>query len=65
MNWLNFINKKKKMANHSLSIENCLIQVRAQLQTEGIKLWLAPYYLDGIGPVDVELEVKFSINSSF
>lgn len=46
------------MANHSLTIENCLIQVRSSLQAEGIKLWLEPYYLQDIGPVDSEIEVK-------
>lgn len=46
------------MANFTLSIENCLIQVRARLQEEGIKLWLEPYYFEGIGAVDAELEVK-------
>lgn len=46
------------MASMSLSIENCLIQVRARLQEEGVKLWLAPYYVDGIGAVDAELEVQ-------
>lgn len=45
------------MAN-SLSIDNCLIQVRSCLQEEGIKLWLEPYYVQGIGPVDAELEVN-------
>lgn len=48
------------MENHSLSIENCLIQVRACLQEEGIKLWLEPYYSEGIGPNDTELEVRFN-----
>lgn len=42
----------------SLSIDNILIQVRSKLQDEGIKLWLLPYYLEGIGPVDTELEVS-------
>lgn len=44
------------MAN-GLSIDNCLIQVRARLQDEGIKLWLEPYYFEGVGPNDTELEV--------
>lgn len=44
------------MAN-GLSIDNCLIQVRSRLQDEGIKLWLEPYYIQGIGPVDAEMEV--------
>lgn len=48
----------KKMAG-SLSIDNCLIQVRSCLQEEGIKLWLEPYYVQGIGPVDLELEVNY------
>lgn len=48
------------MSSNSLSIENCLIQVRACLQSENIKLWLEPYYVQGIGPVDAELEVRFS-----
>lgn len=42
----------------SLSIDNCLIQVRSCLQDQNIKLWLEPYYDQGIGPVDSELEVK-------
>lgn len=42
----------------SLPIENILIQVRAKLQNEQIKLWLPPYYEEGIGPVDAELEVR-------
>lgn len=41
----------------SLPIENILIQVRAKLQNEQIKLWLPPYYEEGIGPIDSELEV--------
>lgn len=45
------------MAN-GLSIDNCLIQVRSRLQEEGIKLWLEPYYVQGIGPNDTELEVS-------
>lgn len=53
------------MANHSLTIENCLIQVRSTLQSEGIKLWLEPFYLQDIGPVDSEIEVRilFSFNN--
>lgn len=53
------------MANHSLSIENCLIQVRSCLQEQGIKLWLPPYYLEGIEPVDSELEVLIFIYQIF
>lgn len=45
------------MAN-GLSIDNCLIQVRSRLQEENIKLWLEPYYVQGIGPNDTELEVN-------
>lgn len=45
-----------KMAN-GLSIDNCLIQVRSCLQEEGIKLWLEPYHIEGIGTVDSEMEV--------
>lgn len=48
------------MAN-SLPIENVLIQVRAKLQTEQIKLWLPPYYEEGIGPIESELEVRIPI----
>ncbi|XP_055305346.1 NEDD8 ultimate buster 1 [Sitodiplosis mosellana] len=43
------------MAN-GLSIDNCLIQVRSRLQEEGIKLWLEPYHVEGIGSNDTELE---------
>lgn len=45
------------MAN-GLSIDNCLIQVRSRLQEEGIKLWLEPYYVPGVGSNDTELEVS-------
>lgn len=45
------------MASSSLNIDNILIQTRCCLQSEGIKLWLEPYYLEGIGPNDAELEV--------
>lgn len=44
----------------SLSIDNCLIQVRSSLQGENIKLWVQPYYVEGIGPIDSELEVNIS-----
>lgn len=43
--------------SRNLSIENILIRVRSQLQSEGIKLWLEPYHVAGIGPVESELEV--------
>lgn len=49
----------------SLPIENVLIQVRAKLQSEHIKLWLPPYYEEGIGPVDSELEVSASGRNTF
>lgn len=46
------------MANSfGILIDNCLIQVRACLQGENIKLWLEPYYMQSIGPVDEEMEV--------
>lgn len=41
-----------------LRIENVLIQVRGKLNEEGIKLWLSPYYEEGIGSNDAELEVS-------
>lgn len=48
------------------SIDNCLIQVRSCLQDEGIKLWLEPYYIQGIGSVDSEMEViLFKKNFNF
>lgn len=40
-------------------IENCLIQTRCYLQSQGIKLWLPPYYEEDIGPIESELEVIF------
>lgn len=40
------------------NIENVLIQVRAKLLENGIKLWLPPYYVEDIGSVDAELEVS-------
>lgn len=42
------------------NIENVLIQARAKLLENGIKLWLPPYYVEGIGAVDAELEVSVS-----
>lgn len=42
----------------SLQIENILVQVRSRLQDGGVKLWIEPYYVEGIGPVDNELEVS-------
>lgn len=38
-------------------IDNIIIQVRARLQTMGIKLWLEPYYYDEVGCVEEEIEV--------
>lgn len=49
----------------SLSIENVLIQVRAKLQENGIKLWLSPYYSDEIGPNEAELEVSVLFTKNF
>lgn len=40
-------------------IDNCLIQTRSYLQSQGVKLWLTPYYEEGIGPIESELEVVF------
>lgn len=42
----------------SLQIENILVQVRSRLQDGGVKLWIEPYYVEGFGPVDSELEVS-------
>lgn len=41
-----------------LKIENILMQVRSKLQENGVKLWLTPYYEEGIGPIDDEIEVR-------
>jgi hypothetical protein len=40
-----------------LNLENILVQLRDVLNSNGIKLWLEPYYVDG--PVDSELEVCY------
>ncbi|XP_075156008.1 NEDD8 ultimate buster 1 [Haematobia irritans] len=37
-------------------IDNIIIQVRARLQALSIKLWLEPYYYDGVGCVEDEIE---------
>uniref|UniRef100_A0A1I8NVK4 UBA domain-containing protein n=1 Tax=Stomoxys calcitrans TaxID=35570 RepID=A0A1I8NVK4_STOCA len=37
-------------------IDNIIIQVRARLQALAIKLWLEPYYYDGVGCVEDEIE---------
>lgn len=39
-------------------IDNIIIQVRARLQMLGIKLWLEPYYYEGVGCVEEEIEVS-------
>lgn len=44
-----------------LNIENVLVQIRARLLQNGIKLWLAPYYIENIGPVDSEMKVSIVI----
>lgn len=41
------------------SIENSLTQVKIFLNVEKIKLWLEPYYTEGIGPNERELAVSF------
>lgn len=41
----------------NLRIDNVLIQVRSKLQEDGVKLWLSPYYEEGIGSNDDEIEV--------
>lgn len=43
----------------NLRIENVLIQVKSKLleKDNRISLWLRPYYVEGIGPVDEEIEV--------
>lgn len=42
-----------------LRIENILIQVKSQLQSDKIKLWLAPYYEDdGGGVCESAIEVS-------
>lgn len=40
-------------------IDNILIQVRAKLKDNNIKLWLEPYYFAEIGSNDDEIEVRF------
>ncbi|XP_061396692.1 NEDD8 ultimate buster 1 [Musca vetustissima] len=37
-------------------IDNIIIQVRARLQALAIKLWLEPYYYEGVGCVEDEIE---------
>ncbi|KAJ6638174.1 NEDD8 ultimate buster 1 [Pseudolycoriella hygida] len=39
-----------------LRIDNVLMQVKGKLQENRVKLWLSPYYEDGIGAVDDEIE---------
>lgn len=59
-------NKRKQRyqsAMGDLRIENVLIQVRGKLNEDSIKLWLSPYYEEGIGSNDSELEVRLSISS--
>lgn len=50
----------KKMGSKSLYLDDCLNQVRCRLRLEGIQLWKPPYYMEGIGPIESELEV-FSV----
>lgn len=37
-------------------VENIIIQVRARLQEQQIKLWLEPYYFQDIGVIEIELD---------
>lgn len=48
----------------STYVDNYMIQTRCCLQSEGIKLWLPPYYIEGIGSIDSELQVfiTFSVH---
>lgn len=42
-----------------LRITSILQQVKSKLQENGIKLWLAPYYVDGIeSNADIEVCVR-------
>lgn len=43
-----------------LKTEDVLLQIRSKLQSDDIKLWLEPYYYEGIGPSDEELAVRIS-----
>lgn len=46
-------------------IDNIIIQVRARLQSMGIKLWLEPYYYDEVGCVEDEIEVNITNDKIF
>lgn len=39
-------------------IENIFNQVRARLQSQGIKLWEEPYYSDGLGSIEASIDVS-------
>lgn len=43
--------------SHELSLENVLIQVREYLNTNQVKLWQEPYFVDNY-PNESEIEVK-------
>lgn len=51
-----------KMSN-SLKIENVLIQIRSLLNADKIKLWLMPYYDEQLGACEVELEVRYLLQT--
>lgn len=42
-----------------LKTEDILMQIRSKLQNDNIKLWLEPYYYEGIGSSEEELGVSF------
>lgn len=44
-----------------LKTEDVLLQIRSKLQSDDIKLWLEPYYFEGIGPSDEEIQVIWII----
>jgi len=39
-------------------LDNIFIQVRARLQSEGVKLWEEPYYSEDLGSIEGALEVQ-------
>lgn len=46
-------------------IEEVLIRLRSKLNEDQIKLWLPPYYLEGAGTSDEEIEVSTNFNTLF
>lgn len=45
----------------NLSISDKLTRVRDKLNSDKVQLWTSPYYVEGLGPSDSDLQVKIRL----